>query len=145
MIQVAKFSDRFFKELVKSLSIYGVLYVMEDGNIYRTESQAKDRAASREKLAHLNQEEVLELRYAKVTMDNLPTTAAELEDMFEAQFRERRKVAKEEERKAAEQAAPQMTDAEAEAILRKKRANAAPDSEEESAPVKEPKKGGKKK
>lgn len=118
MIQIANFTNKFFIELVKQLQIYGTLYVTEDGNMYVNEKQAQDRCKSREKLAHLNAEEVQELRYARIDKVRPPKDAQVFEQMLESQFRARRQAAKLAAAQAeAEASKPLMTDEEAEAIL----------------------------
>lgn len=120
-INFAKFQKRFFIDLVKFLQIYGELFVTEDGNIYVRESQAINHIQPREKLARINGEEITEMRYAKVTILNPPADSAELDDMFEEQFRARRKARKDErEGTAILPNTPTMSDEEAEAILKGK-------------------------
>lgn len=118
MIQIANFTKKFFIELVKQLQIYGTLYVTEDGNMYVNEKQAQDRCKSREKLAHLNAEDVQELRYARIDKVCPPGNAQIFEQMLESQFRARRQAAKLAAAQAeAEASKPLMSDEEAEAIL----------------------------
>lgn len=119
MIQIAHFTERFFVDLVKYLNLYGELYITEDGNIYRQEHQAARRAQTKEKLAHLNSEDVQELRWCKVTRSKFPRNAEDMEKMMEEQFKERRNAGR---KSAAEAVAPEpiptMSDEEAMRILK---------------------------
>lgn len=127
MIQTAKFTKGFFRGLVKYLKIYQSLFVVEDGNIYVKEKQAKDRIQSREKLARINGEDMTELRYAKVTLDNPPASAEELEEMFESQYSERRKAIKAAKDAEVEAVNTKLiSDEEADALLAKKGKSGAP-------------------
>lgn len=123
MIQIAQFTKKFFTELVKLLYNYGVLYVTEDGNIYRQEKQAINRCMTKEKLAHLNGEVVSELRWAKVTKNNPPADKEEFEEMLEDQYKERRASARATATASDPSIAPTMSDKEAEEILNSKKAS----------------------
>lgn len=127
MINIAHFTKKFFIELVKDLNKYGVLFVVEDGNIYRKEEQAVLRISSKEKIARLNSEELTELRYAKITMDNIPADANEMSLLFEEQYKMRREsIRKMQDDILSAATETRMSDAEALELLEKKKSKEAP-------------------
>lgn len=127
MINIAHFTKKFFIELVKDLNKYGVLFVVEDGNVYRKEDQAVQRISSKEKIAHLNSEELTELRYAKVTMENIPSDANEMSLLFEEQYKLRRDSIRKMQADVLSAAnEKRMSDAEALELLEKKKGKEAP-------------------
>lgn len=96
MIQIANFQPRFFIDLYKMLVIYGDLYIVEDGNIYRKESQAQRKCIEKMKIANLNEDSVTNLRYIRVSISKFPKNAEEISKMFDDQEIERRRSTQEE-------------------------------------------------
>lgn len=98
MIQIAKWTKQFVKELYKQVRAYGSVYVTEDGQIHRSEKAAVRRAELKSKLAHLNREDETDLRFIRVELESpyLPTTVDELVKEFyrqeELRRRERRSM-----------------------------------------------------
>ena len=114
---MAVFKDKFFIELYKILSVYGKVYVVEDGNIYLKQNQAENRIQSTRKLSAINGELETEMRYAVCEINNPPTCAEELEKLFEAQDMERRKKARIQAEKNEKEETKIISDAEAKAAL----------------------------
>lgn len=129
---MATFKEKFFTELYKHLAVHGTVYVVEDGNMYLKQKQAEARVASSRKLAAINGDYENELRYAVTTVNNPPTSADDLEKLFEEQEAIRRKKARSEAEKAAEGAQKLMSDAEAQAALDKIKKGAKTGNEEQT-------------
>jgi hypothetical protein len=99
MITIARFQQRFFIDLAKMVSDYGSVWVVEDGNVYRTEKQARDRCTDKTKLAIMNKEDETNLRYIRVDLKGFPFKKSEyaynlkkIQEMFDDQEMARRRA-----------------------------------------------------
>lgn len=70
MIAIANFQPKFFFELYKALKAYGTIFLTEDGNMYLKEKQAKERCATKTKLAVINGEDEGVLRYIRLDLNS---------------------------------------------------------------------------
>lgn len=92
MIYLANFNNpKFFINLYKAVKEYTTIWLMEDGNMYRSEKSALQRAEDKEKLAVLNKEDVSALRWIRVDLVTFPKDYAALQKMFDEQELQRRK------------------------------------------------------
>lgn len=69
------FKDSYFIELIKNTNLYKVLFLMDDGNIYRTQEQAEERVKNALKCQKI-------VRWCKVEEGKEPINNQELEIMF---------------------------------------------------------------
>ena len=74
------FSDQYFESLLVATSQFETLYITDDGNIYRSQEQAEQRANDAIKVHG----EIV--RWAKIEKGEEPLTNEELEKVFMAQY-----------------------------------------------------------
>lgn len=93
MIYLANFNNpKFFVNLYKAVKEYTTIWLMEDGNMYRSEHSAVQRAEDKEKLAVLNKENVTSLRWIRIDLVSFPKDYAQLQKMFDEQELSRKRA-----------------------------------------------------
>ena len=73
------FSDAYYANIIQATATYRNIYVTDDGNIYRTKTQAESRMKDALKLRRI-------VRWCEIEKGKEPISNDELDKMFDKQF-----------------------------------------------------------